>query len=375
VGANVRPEGPGRPAGGRPPPQRVPVLGNVARVSRARIVLGRIERRFEAARRSRWGDKLPADFRIVPYVGHGSAGPDGAGRVVVRGRVLDDAEPAETMAGETPWAAVRRSLAGFLTTELPDVRLRVEVGGASAEVVTDDDGYFRAELAGADLAAPWTDGTVRLATPYRGVHDARARVRIRVSDERAELGVLSDVDDTILVTGVQRTWTMLRQTLAGSALTRTSFEGAPELYRALAGPDERNPFFYVSSSPWNLHDFLLGFLAHRGFPAGPVLLRDLVTGGHKRERIEEVLALHPGLRFVLIGDSAEHDPEIYAETVRRHPGRILAVCIREVRLDPGDGRVETVTAGWDDTVPFVLAPDTATMVTQLRGLGLLPPAG
>lgn len=338
-------------------------------MSRARVVLGRVEGRFEAARRSRWGDKLPADFRIVAYVGHGSGG-----RAVVRGRVLDDAEPAETIDGETPWAAVRRSVAGFLTTELPDVRLRVEVGGAGVDVVTDGDGYFRAELQGAELAGPWTDGTVSLAAPYRGVVSARARARVRVSDGRAELGVLSDVDDTILVTGVQRTWTMIRQTLAGSALTRTSFAGMPELYRALARPDGRNPFFYVSSSPWNLHDFLLGFLAHRGFPAGPVLLRDLVTGGHKRDRIDEVLALHPDLRFVLVGDSAEHDPEIYADTVRRHPGRILAVCIHEVRLDPGDGRVEAVSDGWDHAVPFVLAPDAVTMARALAGLDLLTDA-
>lgn len=332
-------------------------------MSRARVVLGAVERRWDVVRRRTWGDKVPQHFRIVSYGGHGSGGS-----AVVRGRVLDDPEPAETIAGETPWAAVRRSVRGFLTTELPGVRLRVEVGGASVETVTDDDGYFRAEVSGARLTAPWTEATVRLAAPYRGVAEAGATVPVRVSDERSAYGVLSDVDDTLLVTGVQHTWTMLRQTLAGSALTRSTFPGTPELYRELAGEGERNPFFYVSSSPWNLHDFLLGFLAHRGFPAGPVLLRDLVTGGHKRVRIDEVLGLHPHLRFVLIGDSAEHDPEIYAETVRRHPGRILAVAIREVRLDPGDGRVETVTAGWDDTVPFVLAADAATIAERLREL-------
>ena len=84
-------------------------------MSRARSVLGRIEGRLDAVRRSTWGDKVATDFRIVPYVGHGSGG-----RVVVRGWVLDDAEPAETIDGETPWAAVRRSVAGFLTSELPD---------------------------------------------------------------------------------------------------------------------------------------------------------------------------------------------------------------------------------------------------------------
>ena len=138
---------------------------------------------------------------------------------------------------------------------------------------------------------------------------------------------------------------MLIQTFAGSALTRVPFAGAPELYRDLA--DGGNPFFYVSSSPWNLHSFLSAFLDHRDFPRGPILLRDLIGTragrARKHERIEEILALHPQLRFVLIGDSGERDPQIYADIVRDHPGRVLAVYIREVRLDPGDGRVEAVT--------------------------------
>ncbi|WP_205474115.1 App1 family protein [Nocardioides sp. SYSU D00038] len=339
---------------------------------RGRRLLVGLERRYDAARLRRRAGRPPAYFRIVPYVGHGSAA---TGRLVVRGRVLDDPEPAGTTDGEGAWPALRRSVAGFLTDELPGVRLRVSVGGVVAEVVTDDEGYFRAELEGAGLVAPWTVGRVELAAPYRGLVEAAADVRVRVSAPGVTLGVVSDVDDTILETGVQRIWAMVRRTLTGSALTRTPFAGAAELYRALAGHDDRTPFFYVSSSPWNLHDFLLAFLAHRRFPAGPVLLRDLVGGERtKHGRIEEVLALHPDLSFVLIGDSGEHDPEIYAEIVRRHPGRVRAVYIREVRLDPGDGRVEAVTDAWDHDVPFVLALDSAAVAHHLHDLGLLTAA-
>ncbi|WP_182524688.1 App1 family protein [Nocardioides dongkuii] len=338
-------------------------------MSRARWALTGLERRWDSVLERRRSGRVPQHFRIVSYGGHGSGD-----RVVVRGRVLDDAEPPETIAGESAWAAVRRTAAGFVTNELRGVPLRVEVGGATADAVSDDDGYVRVELRGAHLEAPWTTGTLALAAPYRGIDDARVPVRIRVSDARAELGVISDLDDTVLQTGVQRTWSMVRQTLTGSVLTRTAFAGAAELYAALGRTDGRNPFFYVSSSPWNLHDFLHGFLAHRGFPPGPVLLRDFVVGGHKRDRIEEVLRTHPDLRFVLIGDSGEHDPEIYAETVRRHPGRVIAVYIREVRLDPGDGRVEAVTDAWDHEVPFVLAADSLVVARHLRGLGLLTEA-
>ena len=200
-----------------------------------------------------------------------------------------------------------------------------------------------------ELTSPWTGGTVELGGEYRGLtgpHIAALEVRVPAADAR--FGIISDVDDTILETGVQRVGRMIRQTLTGSALTRTSFPGAPELYRDLAAGV--NPVFYVSSSPWNLHAFLVAFLRHREFPMGPVLLRDLLGTHAGREqkagRIREVLDLHPQLPFVLIGDSGEADPEIYADIVRAHPGRILAVYIREVRLDPGDGRVEKVSGAW-----------------------------
>ncbi|CAM3658272.1 App1 family protein [Nocardioides zeicaulis] len=313
----------------------------------------------------------PAHFRIETYLAHG--GPQGT---VVRGRVLDNPLEREAEEDEGARAAARRTLGTFLTNELPDVPLRVTVAGTTVETRTDRDGYFvvRVPTDPAALVSPWTDGTIELAEAYRGIEPPRsAPVRVRVPDASARFGVVTDIDDTILVTGVQRVRQMLVQTFTGSALTRMPFPGAVALYRDLAAGV--NPVFYVSSSPWNLHSFLLGFLRHRGFPLGPVLLRDLLgtRAGReqKHQRIREVLAMHPDLSFVLLGDSGENDPRVYADIVREHPGRILAVYIREVRLDPGDGRVEQVSDAWDHDVPFVLAADSDAMRAHAAGLGLL----
>jgi phosphatidate phosphatase APP1 len=225
------------------------------------------------------------------------------------------------------------------------------------------------------LEGPWTTGTVELAEAYRGLDERHVTpVPVRTSDSRASFGVISDIDDTVLETGVQQAARMVWQTLTGSAVTRQPFPGAPELYRDLSDGG-RNPVFYVSSSPWNLHAFITGFLQHRGFPAGPVLLRDLLGTAAGREekhgRIHEVLDLHPDLEFVLIGDSGERDPEIYADIVRSRPGRICAVYIREVRLDPGDGRVEEVTDAWEHETPFVLVADSDALRHHAVAQGLL----
>jgi phosphatidate phosphatase APP1 len=337
----------------------------------ARRLLLRLEARYDAARLRRRAKRAPEQFRIEPYVGHG-----GAEGIVVRGRVLDGTPAPEAVEGEGVGAAMRRTLRDFLTDELPGVPLTATVAGTTLEVKTDAEGYFRAEITPDPelLASPWTVGSVALAGEYRGLTGTYgAPVEVSVPGPEARFGIISDVDDTILETGVQRVGHMVRQTITGSALTRTPFVGAPELYRDLAAGV--NPVFYVSSSPWNLHRFLIAFLRHRGFPLGPVLLRDLLGSAEGREqkhgRIREVLARHPRLPFVLLGDSGEKDPEIYAEIVREHPDRILAVYIREVRLDPGDGRVEKVSSSWASDVPFVLAADSDAVRRHAAGLGLL----
>jgi phosphatidate phosphatase APP1 len=130
----------------------------------------RLEQAWDGARLRRARHRVPRDLRIEPYFGHGS--DQG---VVVRGRVLDDPEPSEAVAGEGVLDAVRRSVRQFLTDDLPGVPLRVTVAGTTVETVTDHDGYFQVRLNPEpdQLTSPWTTGSVGLAGTYRGVTDAR----------------------------------------------------------------------------------------------------------------------------------------------------------------------------------------------------------
>jgi len=150
------------------------------------------------------------------------------------------------------------------------------------------------------------------------------------------------------------------------------FKGIGAFYRALergAGGAAGNPIFYVSSSPWNLYDLLEEFMRLNELPSGPLLLRDLgwdqrkfIAGRHethKLEAIETLLGFYPSLRFILIGDSGQHDAAIYREVVRRHPGRILAVYIRELARASGRGHAadEQLDAARAAGVEAVLCPD------------------
>ena len=138
-----------------------------------------------------------------------------------------------------------------------------------------------------------------------------------------ELGVVSDLDDTVVQSRITNFLQAVRTMMLGNARTRLPFPGVAAFYRALErGSDgkRRNPIFYVSSSPWNIYDLIADFMQVQGIPAGPIQLRDwditlsaLSSNRHrdfKEPVIREILELNPTLPFILIGDNGQHDPEI-----------------------------------------------------------------
>lgn len=188
------------------------------------------------------------------------------------------------------------------------------------------------------------------------------------------VSVISDIDDTIKRTQVRDRREMLLNTFS------RRFEAAPRMapwYRALAKtPDTR--FHYLSASPIQLYPALADFIRSADFPAGSMHLREsttwrtLVPGAedsrvHKLGVIERLLAEFPQRRFVLVGDSGEADPEIYAQTFRTHPGRIDAVVIRDVtgedRLSP---RYLATFDGIDPMHWHIVMPETTAWPAQAR---------
>ena len=242
---------------------------------------------------------------------------------------------------------------------------------------TNRDGYVDHEIDLGGVEPGWLE--VRMTGPG----DAEATARVLVVDPAQEVGFISDIDDTILNTGLTRGLDFLWATLLTDVRDRTPLPGAAALYRALTA--DGRPAFYVSTSPWNLHEMLLQFVTMRGFPLGPLLLTDwgpshtglfrIGASRHKPGLIKRVLEEYPHLRVVLIGDSGQEDPEIYAGIAREHPDRIAAVYIRRVvGIDLGRNAeldelaAEVVSHG----VPMLAVDDSVQIATHAAGLGLLP---
>ena len=305
-------------------------------------LLGEIDRTVRGAARTVRSAFDDGPFEVLAYRGFGNATS-----AYVYGR-------AQETRGVGPSDPSHSALDNLMNTyrraqshPLAFADLTVTFGSSSVKLKADDEGFFTARL---DLAAPlstsseWNAYHVDLLAPSRpGLDRARQTGEILIPASSARFGVISDIDDTVIQSRVSNFLEAARTVILGNAHTRLPFPGVPAFYQALRNGvdgDERNPVFYVSSSPWNIYDVITEFMDLRKVPRGPVLLRDWDIGlgalsstrhfDHKGASIRTIMQLYPHLPFILLGDTSQHDPEIYRQIVHEFPGRVRAIYIRDV---------------------------------------------
>ena len=271
---------------------------------------------------------------------------------------------------------------------LPDIIVTAQFYGTEERVTTDRDGYFRIHLR-PRLAPPANVLWHTLDLSVQQPQTVRTQAEIFIPSERCRYVVISDIDDTIMKTGVANKLIMLWRLFVQDAASREAFPGVGGLYRALysgSSGRESNPMLYVSRAPWGIYEMIEEFFVRHDIPVGPVLfLREWGISwtsplprkaeDHKQELIRNMLALYSDLPFVLIGDSGQHDPEVYHDIVAENPGRVLAVYIRNVSRKPERvGQIEKLaTAVADAGSSMVLAADSFAMAEHAVGLGLIAP--
>ncbi len=220
----------------------------------------------------------------------------------------------------------------------------------------------------------------RLALSAEGSEAVTAQVFI--VDPASGFGILSDIDDTVMVTALPRPFLAAWNTFVLDEHARTPVAGMAVLYERLARAHPRSPFIYLSTGAWNVAPTLKRFLGRNLYPPGALLLTDwgpthdrwFRSGReHKHRNLERLAQEFPDLRWLLIGDDGQHDPEIYGEFERAHPDNVAAIAIRQ--LSPG----EAVLAGGRSNAreqagaPWLTAPDGAGLSAQLAAIGILLP--
>lgn len=258
---------------------------------------------------------------------------------MLEGRVIEAESRSAAQEGDGKLKNLWRNVRTLKNEEREGVKLTLHIGPETAHAVTDDEGFFQAFVKSTRISR---DGWQTVRAEGKRTHGEGQLLLVpRVN----KLGVISDIDDTIMVSEVTDKKKLLENTFLKNPKQRKTFPCTASFYRRLLAQNAMPaaaPMFYVSASPRQLNDNLQQFLKHHSFPRG-VLITKRVNGDnhdplldqqkYKLEKIEAILAALNWVNFVLIGDDGERDPEIFRELQQRYPERIHAVYIRKVNAD------------------------------------------
>jgi phosphatidate phosphatase APP1 len=259
------------------------------------------------------------------------------GHISIRGRVLHASDNVRQEANDSALRNLVNNVRILETDELRDAQVQVQLGALRLAATTNEDGLFEVTWQRAPGGAAFALGVHEvvvavLATPTWAAAQGKGQLRVVAEDACV---LVSDIDDTVVETHVTDKARMLSEVLTKNEHQLVPVQGAAAAYqKARAGGVDA--VVYLSGSPLAFHQRLQGFLAHNGFPTGPLLLKNLGDDAvlahtdYKLSRLKALAAAHPRWRFVLVGDAGEHDPEIYA-AFREHAGaQVKRIIIRLV---------------------------------------------
>lgn len=312
---------------------------------------------------------------IIPYTGYGSTS-----WVRILARVVLAKDPRPGSRAEKKHLKREESVRGwrsFTSVHVAHATVTVDIAGEKHEVRTDRGGVIDTRI-DVSLNPGWHTITLSLRESERDFH-----APVFVVAPHTSFGIISDVDDTVMVTALPRPLLAAWNTFVLNEHARVPTPGMSVLLDRLARQGEGTPVVYLSTGAWNVAPTLRRFLSRNLFPPGPLLLTDwgpthdrLFRSGieHKRTNLNRLAAEFPNLKWVLVGDDGQHDENLYAEFVAEHPENVAAVVIRQ--LSHG----EAVLAGGRSTigqrsefhgVPWIYGPHGARLSEELTRAGLL----
>lgn len=279
---------------------------------------------------------------VKVYRGYGRSG-----KLLVQGHVLRRSPLSRKRYRRHALVNMFAVLRLFLVRPYVGAVVRLNWPGQVLEVETDPDGFFQFEWASQNSLTPgWHPVAVELVS---GPPQSRTVLTSGSSEllvpHPTHYACISDIDDTFLVSHAASVRKKFFVLLTENAHSRTPFEGVVRHYNLLSrvGTTEQTPnaFFYVSSSEWNLYDYILDFSVKNELPKGVYKLNHLKlfaqlwqTGGNnhqtKRTRIARIMDTFPEQIFILLGDDNQEDPSIYAAIVEQFPGRVRCVYLRHL---------------------------------------------
>jgi len=292
------------------------------------------------------------------------------GRVLLKTRSLVDEtdDAAESIRGWRSFSSVPYAFA----------HVNVWLGDHEFHFVADRGGVIDV-----DLNVSMAPGVHTIYMQAEGSTVTEATITV-VSDQQ-HLGVVCDVDDTVMVTALPRPMLAAWNSFVANEHARIPTPGMSTMMDRLRRRHPHAPFLYLSTGAWNVAPTLRRFLTRNAYPSGALLLTDwgpttdrwFRSGSqHKVQNLQRLAERFPHVKWILIGDDGQHDPKIYSGFAQRHPESVAAIVIRnlsptEAVLANGarvpDGHRVIAPEG----VLWIEANDGASISDQLRAAGLL----
>ncbi|MDQ0632530.1 phosphatidate phosphatase APP1 [Arthrobacter pascens] len=311
--------------------------------------------------------------QTIAYQGYGSTG-----WVRVLGRVLLTRKPAPGSHAEHAARNGTQNVRGwraFTSVPVQFTNVEITIGDVVTQVKADRGGLIDTVVE-VQLSPGWHTAVLQA----EGTEPAEALIRVIAPD--VKFGIVSDIDDTVMVTALPRPFLALWNTFVLSERARMATPGMAVLLDRLTIEHPDAPVIYLSTGPWNAAPTLARFLNRNMYPAGALLLTDwgltqdrwFRSGReHKHLNLERLAKEFPDMRWLLIGDNGQHDEQIYSGFAQEHADKVAAIAIRQLSIS------ESVFAGGHSetgdhsasVVPWIYSPDGAGMAKQLSTLDLL----
>lgn len=231
----------------------------------------------------------------------------------------------------------------FNIDPIPNIKVNLFFKGIVVQTKTLDDGYFRFSLPfDQELESGWHEYKITCDFAEFGIIEVGEVLK----PYQSKYGIISDIDDTFLISHSDSFFKKLYVMLLKNINKRKIYDDVVPHYTALStyGQEHEkafNSFFYVSSSEWNLYGFINDFAELHGLPKAVIKLKKIKTKisdfiftgrgshDHKFEKIKDIISFYPNLEYILLGDDSQKDPYIYERICKIFPLNICAVYIRQ----------------------------------------------
>jgi len=273
----------------------------------------------------------------------------------------------------------------FLIKPLKNQEVRLQFKSIDVTTKTTDDGYFRFEVPYQfELESGWHEYEVTCKVNKYGIIGKGELLK----PHKSKFGIISDIDDTFLVSHSDNIFKKIYIMLFRNVSKRKVFDDVTLHYQALSSfgqvkGESFNSFFYVSSSEWNLYDFIVEFTRIHSLPKAVIKLKKIKSGicdfifsgkgnhDHKFEKIKDLLSFYPNLNYVLLGDDSQRDVYIYRKIIASNKPRIKAVYIRQTSSNKKP-EVEMVIRDIESlNIPVCYCSTSITAIEHSKNIGLI----